>query len=121
MIISCEVHSGLRRFPVLSRWSHIPDNPLVVEVEFLGHEAVWTWSLDMIREAVRGAMGRVWGSGDVRMKIDDRGLAVYLDVPDGKANLFFPLGEVEEFLSQIDDSNAEMILGQKLDEFLESL
>lgn len=121
MIISCEVHADLRQLPAPSRWSHLPDEPWLVKVEFLGQEAVWFWSLDMVREAVSGPLGEVWGSGDVRMEIDERDLTVYLDVPDGQASLFFPLDEVEEFLSQIDDSNAEMILGQKLDEFLESL
>lgn len=121
MLISCEADNGERSQPVDSVWTYDPENPWVVTVDFIGYEAVWDWSLDLLRTTLGGSPGADHGFGDVVMEYFGYVLRVYLDTPEGSATLRFEANKVREFLSQIDDSNAEMIIGQKLDEFLETL
>lgn len=121
MIIECTATDGLLAEPVVSEWTHLPDEPWFVEVDFRGHNSTWLWSVDLLRETLSSSPGSSHGAGDVVMEYWGYGLRVHINVPAGEITLIFEANKVREFLSQVDDSNAEMILGHKLDEFLESL
>lgn len=121
MIIPCEAIKDLFTIQLESIWDFDPEDPWVFTLSFVDQYAVWAISLDLVTEALTGPTGEIHGCGDVQVEAMGESLFIHLDPGYEPCTLAFPSSYVEEFLNEIDTSNAQMVIGQKLDEFLETL
>lgn len=121
MIIPCEATVGLQTLSVESIWDFNPDDPWIFKLSFVDQTAVWLISLDLVTEALTGPSGELHGYVDVQTEAMGESLFIHLNNGQETCTLIFPSSEVEEFLNEIDTSNAQMVIGQKLDKFLETL
>ena len=121
MIIPCEASDGLSTLALTSLWEFNPDEPWTFNLSFIDQDAEWVISLGLVEEAVTNPNGDLHGYADVRVTAFEGLLTIRLDNGEQACLLDFPILDVEEFLNEVDTSNAQMIIGQKLDEFLETL
>jgi hypothetical protein len=104
-----------------SIWDFDPEEPWAFTLSFVDQDAIWIISLDLVKEALSSPTGDLHGYADVRVGSFGGLLAIHLNNGEEMCVLEFASEHVEEFLNEIDTSNAQMVIGQKLDEFLETL
>ena len=121
MIIHGEVTKGLDSELVTSEWIYNSEDPWAVEVEFLEAEVAWVFSLDLLKVAFELPFTGFQGVGDVKISVISDLVFVRLDNGKETVTLKFPAEDIQEFLSQVDDSGSEEIIARELDEFLEAL
>lgn len=105
---------------VRSVWSYDDDDPWAVSVCFLDQEITWAFSLELLREAVSGYQTS-HGIGDVVFSRVGSVLYVELRTSEGAARLSFLSLDIETFLAQVDDRDAQETVSAALDEWLETL
>lgn len=121
MIIECEVSNGLQTFPVSSVWAHSPLDPLAVRVEFEGHKAVWSLSLDLLMEAFTFASEGLQGPGHVLLEVGENFAFIYLTNGRESGVLKFSTADILKFLNQVDLQEAEEVIAREIEEFLGAL
>jgi hypothetical protein len=106
---------------VTSVWKYSSTDPLAVTVDFVEAEVSWSLSLDLLREALGSFSGEISGSGD--FLVDVVGDVLFLHLSNGVESvvLEFPVVEVQAFVSQVNDQDANEIVARELDKFLEGV
>ncbi|MFD5308269.1 SsgA family sporulation/cell division regulator [Streptomyces ardesiacus] len=112
---------GISHLEVVSFWGFNPEDPWVICLSFEDQSAVWIIGLELVTAALTDPYQGLHGYADVQAEVSGENLLLHLDSHEGYCQLKFPSAQVEEFLNEIDTSNAQMVIGQKLDEFLETL
>ncbi|AWN05244.1 hypothetical protein SEA_IBANTIK_20 [Streptomyces phage Ibantik] len=120
MIIPCEATRDLLTLQLESVWDFDPEEPWAFTLSFVDQDAIWAISLDLVKEAL-ASPDRIHGYADVMVEVSGESLFIHLNNGEAVCTIKFLASDVEEFLNEIDTSNAQMVIGQKLDEFLESL
>ena len=71
---------------------------LLFEADFLPFVITWTFSRDLLVQAVDSPF--IVGEGDVRLRNDGEDLLICLKSPDGHADLTTPIDEARQFLDE---------------------
>jgi hypothetical protein len=121
VILEGEASDGFMTFPVSSAWTHSPEDPLVVKVDFKGHEAVWRFSLDLLMEAFTSSSEGLQGSGDVLVEVGEEFSFIHLSNGRESGTLKFSTADIQEFLNQVDLQDSEEVINRELDQFLNAL
>lgn len=103
-----------------SFWTFDDADPLAVSVLFPAQGVTWALSLELLRQAMGEFMTSV-GEGDVVLNHVGAVLFVDLRSDGGTAKLSFMAGDVEDFLSDVNDTGADEVVSAALDEWLETL
>lgn len=122
MIIEAEATVGLVTLPVSSIWDFDPEDPWAFTLSFVDQDAIWVISLDLVNAAL-STPEAIHGHADVLTEFVTEEDVLFIHLSNGgkACALKFPASEVQAFMDEADTSNAEMVIGHKLDEFLESL
>jgi hypothetical protein len=122
VIIECEILNQPRTIFVESEWTHSPDDPYAVEVDFRGHNVRWLISLDLLTDALTSPEeGLLHGSGDVLIEVGKNFTLIHLSNGRDSAALQFSSADILKFLEQTGELDSSEVISKKLDEFLDAL
>lgn len=119
--INASATNGVETHNITSVWSYYIDDPLAIEVLFPEQEVIWTFSLELFRDAFNSMGNRVYGEGDVRIEFLGEDVFIRLHGEEGSATLKFAADEIRQFLNEIDPEKLSELVGKAIEKWLETL